>query len=179
MTKPPPQLEMIITYLEMIKPPSSLPPPLPRTGARLDLTRAQKPPVGFYRYLYDAVGKDWMWYERRLMSDAQLCAIIHDERVEVFVLYANGVPAGYGELDFRHPPDLELTKFGMVKDFRGLGLGRLLLRRTIDLAWARKPRKLLVDTCNFDDPRALSMYQQNGFVFVRKESRMINDPRPF
>lgn len=169
---------MIIAYLEMAKPPSLPPPPRPMTKARLGLTLAERPPVSFYRYLYNEVGKDWMWYERRQMSDGQLCSIIHDERVWIYVLYADGVPAGYSELDFRKPPDLELAKFGMIGEFRGLGLGRYLLRQTIDLAWAKKPRKLLVDTCNFDDPRALGMYRQNGFVFVRQASRMIDDPRP-
>jgi len=27
--------------------------------------RAEKPSGAFYRYLYNAIGKDWLWYERR------------------------------------------------------------------------------------------------------------------
>ena len=73
------------------------------TGRRLLLTRAERPPVGFYRYLYESVGKPWVWVNRRRMSDADLTAAIHQPGVEVYVLYADGCPAGYAELDARNP----------------------------------------------------------------------------
>ena len=39
--------------------------------------------------------------ERRLMSDAELERTIQDSKVEIYVLYRDGVPAGYGEIDRR------------------------------------------------------------------------------
>ena len=28
-----------------------------------------RPTIGFFRYLYDAVGREWTWFERCLLSD--------------------------------------------------------------------------------------------------------------
>jgi hypothetical protein len=35
------------------------------------------------------------------MSDEKLGSIIQDPKVEIYVLYVNGVPAGYSEIDRR------------------------------------------------------------------------------
>lgn len=170
------KLEMIITYLEMTGPPTSPTPPAP--PVKLALLRAENPTVSFYRYLYNTVGEAWMWYERRQMSDEELAAIIRCPKVEIYVLYVHGVPAGYAELDLRNKQDINLAKFGMIPEFSGRGLGRYLLRWTIDQAWTKEPGRLLVDTCNFDDPRALITYQRAGFTPYRQETILIDDPRP-
>lgn len=170
------KLEMIVTYLEMEAAPTSPTPPAP--AAKMALLRAESPPVSFYRYLYNTVGEDWMWYQRRLLNDDELAAIIHAPGVEIYVLYVHGVPAGYSELDLRKELDINLSKLGMAPEFRARGFGRYLLRWTIDQAWTREPRRLLVDTCNYDDPRALIMYQRNGFNVTHQETPLIDDPRP-
>src|SRR3546814_10814505 len=79
----------------------TLPPVHPPAGTKYALLRAEHPTVGFYRYLYNAVGGEWRWWYRRQMSDADLAGILADDRVEVFVLYGDGAPAGYFELDRR------------------------------------------------------------------------------
>jgi hypothetical protein len=120
-TAPGPSVETLVTYLEMTAPPerpATLPP-----GPAVEIRRAARPTTSFYRYLYDAVGRHWTWTERRLMSDAELAAIVQDPRVEVLVLWVDGVPAGYAELDRRAPLDIELAYFGLVPEFIGQGLG--------------------------------------------------------
>jgi hypothetical protein len=111
------KLQTTITYLEMrAKPPRrEMKPPLPN----LSVVQAEHPTVSFYRYLYNTVGGPWLWHERRQMSDDDLHAIIQNPKVEIYVLYVGGVPAGYAELDRRDEPDIELAYFGIVPEFIG------------------------------------------------------------
>ncbi len=152
------------------------------TGRRLLLTRAERPPVGFYRYLYESVGKPWVWVNRRRMSDADLTAAIHQPGVEVYVLYADGCPAGYAELDARNPENIELAYFGLAPDYTGLGLGAFFLGEAIAIAWDKGPRRLHVQTCTLDHPRALPLYQRFGFrPFGQVEAEVLpmgDEPHP-
>ncbi|MDD9869965.1 MAG: GNAT family N-acetyltransferase [Gammaproteobacteria bacterium] len=172
---PPGHLREVVTYLQMTAPPAAgaLPPRL----ENLTLLRARRPPVSFYRYLYNTVGEPWLWHERRRLGDDSLRAIIHHPKVKISVLYCDGVPAGYGELDCRAGHEVELAYFGLIPDFIGRGLGGFLLHRLLAQAWSEKPRRVWVHTCNFDHPKALALYQRNGFAAYRQETRIIPDPR--
>jgi GNAT superfamily N-acetyltransferase len=154
-------VETLVTYLEMRAPPDG--PAILPPRAALEIRRAVRPTLSFYRYLYDAVGGDWTWTERRLMSDEALAAIIRDPRVEILVLWVDGVPGGYAELDRRAPPDIELAYFGLIPEFMGQGLGRFLLDHAIRRAWSCEPARLWVHTCDLDHPRALGVYEKSGF----------------
>ena len=103
--------------------------------------------------------------------------IIHDPLVEIFVLYVDGVPAGYAELDRRKPDEVELAYFGLVPQFMGRKLGPFLLNWAVDTAWFSKPKRLWVNTNNLDHPRALQIYQKAGFVPYRQEIKAIPNPR--
>lgn len=174
----PGEIEVTITYLEMRAPPTRPPTPLPRTGSKIALLRAEAPTVEFYRFLYNAVGRPWRWYERNLLSDAELIEIIADKRVEIYVLYCDGAPAGYAELDFRRAGEVELAYFGLMPDHIGRGLGAYMLDSAIDAAWSREPDRLWVHTCTLDHPAALAVYQKAGFVPYDQKTTTIPDPGP-
>src|SRR5689334_21914803 len=112
------------TYLQMFANPERPVPP-PRDG--LSIVRAWRPTVAYYRFLYDAVGSDWDWTSRKKLSDAELAKIIGDPLFELHVLFADGVPAGFAELDRRVLNEIELKQFGLVREFIGQGLGRYFL----------------------------------------------------
>ncbi len=174
--KPAPgRIETVITYLEMKAPP----PPRPKHQPhhQLALLRLAKPSVPFYRYLYAAVGEPWFWYERRLLTDEELAARIGAKGIEISVLYADGEPAGYIEMDYADPLDVNLAYFGLVPHFVGHGLGGFFLARALDEAWRRGPSRLWVHTCTLDHPRALRLYQRTGFVPYKQETKVIDDPR--
>jgi GNAT superfamily N-acetyltransferase len=173
----PAELDVTITYLEMLEQPARGPARPPRLTEKIALMRAERPTVGFYRYLYNAVGEPWLWYERNQLSDEALTAIIQDEQVEVCVLYYAGTPAGYAELDLRQEGETELAYFGLIPDYIGLGLGSYLLDWAIDTAWSRNPRRLWVNTCTLDHPAALPVYQKAGFMPCNQETIRIKDPR--
>ncbi|MFQ5935452.1 MAG: GNAT family N-acetyltransferase [Acidiferrobacterales bacterium] len=169
------KLHVAITYLEMRQPPSHQPADVPGTG--VVITRVKNPAVSFYRYLYNTVGGQWMWYERRHMDDATLAEIISDPQVEVYVLHVDGVPAGYVELDCRAKGEVEIAYFGLMPDFIGRGLGSHLLDCGLRAAWRKRPQRVWVHTCNLDHPKALAVYRQAGFIPYKTEKVLIDDPR--
>lgn len=161
----------IVTHLEMMAEPRL--PPCPRPVGKYALMRAENPPVHFYRYLYDAVGRDYVWVNRKRLSDEALARIVQHEEVEIYVLYCGGAPAGYFELDFRSMPRVELSFMGLMPEHVGSGLGSFLLREAIQTAWARHPERLIVQTCTLDHPRALPLYQRMGFTpYAQEEAEL-------
>jgi GNAT superfamily N-acetyltransferase len=171
------RIDVVITYMEMTAPPSR--PVLPAPPGKLALLRVENPPIGYYRYLYNTIGEPWFWTDRRRMDDGSLLAIIGDPKVELYVLHVGGVPAGMAEIDRRPAPDINLAYFGLMPGFIGRGLGPYLLSWAVDLCWQYQPRRITVDSCTLDHPKALAMYQRAGFVPYEQERKVIADPRIF
>jgi GNAT superfamily N-acetyltransferase len=142
---------------------------LPRDG--LTVIHARHPTLSYYRYLYDAVGRDWSWTSRKKLSDEALAAIIHDPLDEIHVLFVDGVPAGFVELDRRVEGEIEISQFGLVPEFIGHGLGRYFLQWSVDRAWSHAPRRLWLHTCTQDHPGALPNYLKAGFFTYKQETR--------
>ncbi len=169
------KLRMVITYLEMNKPPK-----FKESRTRSDgisIIRARKPTLSFYRYLYNAVGSAWCWYERNLLSDKELAAIIHHPDVHLYVLYVQGTPAGFVELDFQNGSEPQIAYFGFVPEFIGRGLGKYFMMWSVEKAWTKDTNRLWVHTCNLDHPKAISTYQQAGFSPYKQTIQIIDDPR--
>ena len=158
------RIAVLVTFLRQEQPPASetieLP---PHTG----IARVQKPTVSFYRYLYDNVGAQYVWWLRRTMPLPQLAALITAPGVSLYVMYQGNQPAGFFELDARTAQTVNLSYFGLLPHVIGGGLGTTLLRAAMATAWAHKPRALTVNTCTADHPRALPNYLRAGFTPVR------------
>jgi GNAT superfamily N-acetyltransferase len=159
-------IDVTVYYLEMLAHARRVVPP-PRDG--LSVVHAKRPTLAYYRFLYSAVGSDYHWLSRRKLSDADLAAILHDDRNELHVLHVEGVPAGFAELDRRKPGEIELTQFGLTREFIGQGLGKFFLQWTIDRAWSYGPNRFWLHTCSLDHPVALPNYRKGGFVLYREE----------
>jgi GNAT superfamily N-acetyltransferase len=168
-------LEDTITYLEMLARPAGRRFPAPLET--LAVMRAEDCTVSFYRYLYDAVGEPWLWFERRMIGDLALAAQIGKPTIEIFVLYVRGVPAGFFELDTAAPRETKLCYFGLIPDFIGRRLGPYLLQAAIDRAWSRPIDRFWLHTSTFDHPKALRVYQRAGFVVYARRTVTFDDPR--
>jgi ribosomal protein S18 acetylase RimI-like enzyme len=165
----------IVTYLSTEAMLPGAPPPRPML--KTALLRAVEPPVHFYRYLYDVVGRPYLWTERRAWSDEDLAAHLMRGSLELYVLYIAGVPAGFAELDFGEDGICQLAYFGLTPDFTGRRTGPWLLHQAIELAWSQPIKKLLVSTCTLDHKKALSTYQRAGFsVYARGEKTITVPP---
>ena len=133
----------------------------PREG--IEVVRAEQPSVESYRAWYDAVGSDWNWVDRKLMSDGELGRIIHDELVEIYLLRVEAALAGFAELDRRTEGQIELAYFGLLPGFIGMGLGKYFLNRMVRKARTYRPRRVWLHTCELDHEAALPMYLGAGF----------------
>ncbi|HEX6958384.1 MAG TPA: GNAT family N-acetyltransferase [Ferrovibrio sp.] len=184
---PPPQVlpdgryNVTVVYLEMTRGPAPNAPNPPPLVPKLALMKLEKPTTGFYRYLYDTVGRPWHWVDRHRLSDVALGQIICDPRVEIWVPYVGGVPAGYIELDRREETlsdlkPINIAYFGLAPEFFSRGLGPWLLRTGIGQAFFYGTQRLTVNTCNLDHPAALPLYQKVGFrPYQTREA--VFDPR--
>ena len=165
------RIPMTVTFLEMRAKPQGPPPPVPR--GKVAILKCDRPPVHFYRYLYDTIGDAYYWVDRRRMDDAALAAVVQHPDVELYVLYADGCPAGMAELDFRDPATGLLAYFGLMPDYIGRRLGYFFLHHAVANAWAKPISVLLVNTCTLDHPRALPLYQRIGFAPYSREERSV------
>lgn len=165
------ELETVVTFLEMqaevlhhVAPPANI---------KLLLLRVENISLHFYRFLYNSIGRDFEWHDRKYLSDSELSGFIHAEGVEVWVLYVGGQPAGYFELGPADNTTIELEYFGLFSEFHGLGLGKWLLSEAIRAAWARLPKRVIVQTCTLDGPAALPLYQKMGFTPYAQENKIM------
>ncbi len=167
-------VETVVTHLEMAAPPPVLP-PRPVTP-RLALMKADAIPLHFYRYLYATIGHDWLWVERLTLDDDALAERVQHEGIEIFVLYANGAPAGYFELDLAGGDIVDLVYFGLMPQWTGRKIGPWFLGCAISQAFSAGAERLTINTCTLDHPGALRLYQRIGFQAVRRETKSLAIP---
>ena len=162
-----------VTFLRMDRRPAD---PAPELPDGVGLVRLDACSVAFYRYLYNTVGADYVWWLRRTMPDRELADLLADPAVSIHVLYKGGEPAGFFELDSRPSSSVNLSYFGLMPQAVGTGAGSAFLRQAVDLAWAQDPRAVTVNTCSADHPRALPGYLRAGFRAVREVREIWNVP---
>jgi GNAT superfamily N-acetyltransferase len=168
------KIATVITYLEMTQPPTGA---APATPPGVDLKQVAHCNVAFYRFLYNTVGQDWLWYERRLTGDPELAALLADPGVSIHVAYRQGAPTGFFELDSRQIGVVDLAYFGLLPEAIGQGIGPWLLRQALDLAWSLAPARVTVNTNSLDHPAALPTYRKAGFLPYREVRHSFDDPR--
>lgn len=154
-------LDTIVTYLEMTAQPARHH-PLP-LGVNAAILYAEKPQLSFYRFLQFHVGHPWNWEYRLRMDDERLAEFIHAETTEISVLYLDGGPAGFFEVNRADPSVTDLAYFGLMPHASGRGLGRWFLGQAIEACWSNAPKRVTVNTCTLDHPAALPLYQKLGF----------------
>lgn len=165
LARKPRPLKARVTHLEMYaRPAQRVPLPI---GQRVALMQVKNIPISFYRYLYEQVGRAHHWSLRRSGTDEELRQILHAPSAEISVLYVDGAPAGFFELNLSDLPAVaELLYFGLMSEFQGRGLARFFLSEAIFAAWAHSPEKVIIQTNTLDSPLALRLYQKMGFSAV-------------
>ena len=114
------RVTVTVTFLRMDRPPAGPSPGLP---SDFQVVRLAAPTVAFYRFIYNTVGADYVWWLRRTMPDDDLAALLRDPLVSIHTLYSGGEPAGFFELDGRGWPDVNLSYFGLMPHAIGAGVG--------------------------------------------------------
>lgn len=163
---------LVTTYIEMSAYEHFKPAYNPQPG--VEVRRMDCADVSFYRFLYQSVGGDWRWRDRLELSDEALAAILCQPTNHVYVLYVEGAPAGYIELE-QQGDHTEVAYFGLRKPYMGRGLGKHLLSYGIEKAWQLGTSRIWLHTCNLDSPRALDNYLKRGFrVYMTQTEAMPN-----
>ena len=171
----PGRIAAVVTHLEMR---TALPAAAAPVPDGMILRRVADPDPDWYRDLFLRVGGlTWMWFSRLRLSRAELGAILANRDVEVFALEIDGRAEGLLELDFRDGRSCELAFLGLTPAAQGKGAGRALIRAGIARAFARPIERLHIHTCTFDSPVALPFYIRSGFVPIRREVEIVDDPR--
>jgi len=164
------RLPITITHLEMVRADwtkRGRPP-----DVDLAIEHVRSPTAALYRELYDRVGRPWLWYERRLLSDLALQTLLDQPDHELHIARNDGDLVGYFELGGD-----ELAFFGLTLPYIGQRIGPWLLDRAIERAFARGIVRLDLNTNTLDHPKALETYRKAGFRPVRSEARELRDPR--
>jgi GNAT superfamily N-acetyltransferase len=172
--QPPPRadgrLPITITHLELVRADWTQRGRAPALDVSIE--HVASPTAPLYRDLYDRVGRPWLWFERRLLSDEALQALLSQPDHEVHVARHEGDLVGYFELGAD-----ELDFFGLTLGYIGQRIGPWLLDRAIERAFARGIARLAVNTNTLDHPGALVTYRKAGFHPVSSERRELRDPR--
>jgi GNAT superfamily N-acetyltransferase len=178
------------TYLEMLRNEDPVEPEAP-AGCSVELW--ERPPLDEYRALFRAVGGEWGWTGRLLLSDGELRELLDHPGIEIHRLICGSRPAGFAELDRRVPGEVEIVYFGLAPEFIGRGLGGFLLRWTVQRAWqgredgvvdgpggpAASTRRVWLHTCEFDHSGAVAVYKKAGFHMFDERTEMEPYPEAF
>ena len=123
----------------------------------------------FNRWLYDQVGDDWQWFDKRSWTDDEWRNYAEAGNLRTWVGYMDGTPAGYYELEKQDRDSIQIAYFGLLKPFIARGLGGYLLTHAITSAWAWGARRVWVHTCTLDHPNALKNYLARGMKVYKQE----------
>ncbi|BCH28382.1 N-acetyltransferase [Mesorhizobium sp. L-8-10] len=162
-------VDLLVTYMEMISPPSLPPVEAPGAGVRVARERLSRPA---YLDIYRAVGEAVQWDQRLRMDAATLDGLLAEPSNPVYVLRAEGRPVGLCEFADFGGDTVELVHFGLVPEAQGRGLGRYLLDGALRACWALSPQRVWLHTDTNDHPRAVATYERAGFrpYLRRRES---------
>ena len=153
-----------IWHLEMLHPEELCARALP---PETQLVKQEIPLPDLNRFFYLEVGKLWQWTDRLNWSEEEWRKWAEREKIQTWMLYLRGTPAGYFELDDQDG-DVEIAYFGLLPQFLGKGLGGGFLTAAVEKAWEMGAARVWVHTCSLDHPNALKNYQARGFQIYRE-----------
>lgn len=162
------RIDVTRTYLQLARPDDLN--PARRDDGSLETAQAVNCPASFYRYLYGEVGRLYHWVDRLCWTDTEIRAHLTRPQITLWVMYGEGVPAGYFELERHADGSTEIAYFGLIQEFLGRGLGKHLLTEAVERAWQQGANRVWLHTCTLDDPAALPNYLKRGFQAFKQET---------
>jgi len=169
-------VEVVRTYLELRSPAQLRPASPPSSDVRF--VRRDRISVEAYRRLYEDVGDQWYWRDRNAWTDAQLAHHLARREITIWECVVGRESAGYFELDRHDDGSVEIAYFGLRAEFFGRGIGKAMLTRAAEEAWALGAKRVWLHTCTLDSTHALPNYLARGFTQFRQESFTADLPDP-
>ncbi|MEO8667931.1 MAG: GNAT family N-acetyltransferase [Bauldia sp.] len=171
---PPGKIANVVTYFEMLAPPSRKPVPAP---AGLVVRTVSRPGLAWYRDLYRRIGEDWLWFARAVMPNEELATLLTAPSTEIVALERDDdLAIGLAELR-RQDDEVEIAMFGVVPEVTGTGAARFLMQAALEKAWSGGVARVWLHTCSFDHPAAVRFYARAGFTAFKFAIEVADDPR--
>ena len=161
-------VEVTRTFLQLTEPEDLKPARMDGLHPRIE--RASQCPASFYRYLYSEVGRFYHWTDRLPWTDDEIRSHLSRPEITLWVMYSEGAPAGYFELERHSDGSIEIAYFGLIQEFLGRGFGKHLLTVAAEQAWSDGANRVWLHTCTLDDAAAMPNYRQRGFAPFKKET---------
>lgn len=161
-------VEVTRTYLHLAHPEDLNPARVDDAQVRID--RVAECPASFYRYLYSEVGRRYHWIDRLSWTDDEIRAHLARPEITLWVMYGEGAPAGYFELERQPDGSIEIAYFGLIQESLGRGLGKHLLTVAAEQAWSDGANRVWLHTCTLDDAAAMPNYLKRGFTPFNQET---------
>ena len=122
------------------------------------------------KFFYKQIGVDHYWRDRLIWSDKEWSKYAKNKNLETHILKKEKELVGFYEQEY-HPrsKEVELINMGILKEFRGLKLGSILLNHAIASASRKNPHRMWVHTCSLDHKHALQNYKSKGFEIFKEE----------
>ena len=122
------------------------------------------------KFFYKQIGIDHYWRDRLLWSDKEWLKYVTNKNLETHILKKGDDLVGYYEQEYHeNSNEIELINMGVLKEFRGLKLGSILLNHAIASASRKNPNRMWVHTCSLDHKYALNNYKSKGFRIFKEE----------
>ena len=111
------------------------------------------------KFFYKQIGADHYWRDRLIWSDKEWLKYSQNKNLETHIIKKAEDLVGFYEQEY-HPGsnEVELINMGILKEFRGLKLGSILLNHAIASASRKNPDRMWVHTCSLDHKHALQNY---------------------
>ena len=134
----------------------------------------EKKDFQYNKFFYKQIGADHYWRDRLGWSEQQWFRYVQNDNLETHILKKgkgeNENLVGFYEQE-HHPEsnEIELINMGIIKEFRGLKLGSMLLNHAIASASRKNPKRMWVHTCSLDHKHALQNYKSKALKCLRKK----------
>ena len=122
------------------------------------------------KFFYKQIGGDHYWRDRLIWSDKEWLKYAENKNLETHILKKGEDLVGFYEQEYHSTPnEVELINMGILKEYRGLKLGSVLLNHAIASASRKNPNRMWVHTCSLDHKHALQNYKSKGFEIFKEE----------
>jgi len=128
------------------------------------------------RDFYRNVGAPWLWVDKSNWEDVRWREYAERPQLQTWIATFDDRQVGYFELESQPNGNVEVAYFGLLPDWIGNGLGKLMLSQAVEIAWSFPgTTRVWVHTCDRDHPHALRNYLDRGFQLYQTECKLVGD----
>ena len=110
----------------------------------------------YYRIRYEILRKPWNQPEKSTKDDTESIS------VHLLVKDENGKAVATGRMQFNSDEEAQIRSMAVIDEYRGNGIGSLLIKRLEEIAVSRKLKRITLDSRE----NAVQFYISNGYTII-------------